>query len=71
MMQLFIYTVLVTPFNMKGKTTQQEDGFDAAQSMHNGVLNQGGSRLAAWFMLLFYQPKTFLSIGWQGLGFCK
>lgn len=53
MMQLFIYTVLVTPFNMKGETTQQEDGFDAAQSMHNGVLNQGGSHLAAWCMLLF------------------
>lgn len=70
MMQLFIYTVFVTPFNMKGETTQQEDGFDAAQSMHNGVLNQGGSHLAAWFMLLLNQPKTFLSIGWQGSGFC-
>lgn len=41
MIQPFIYTVLVTPFNMKGETTQPEDGFDAAQSMHNGVLKQG------------------------------
>lgn len=37
MMLLFIYAALVTPWNMKGETTQQEDGFDAAQSMLNGV----------------------------------
>lgn len=41
MMQLFIYAVLVIPFNMKGETMQQEDGFDAAQSMPNGVLKPG------------------------------
>lgn len=41
MIQAFIYAALVTPFNLKGETTQKEDGFDAAQSMHNGVLKPG------------------------------
>lgn len=29
-MQPFIYAALVTPFNVKGETTQQEDRLDAA-----------------------------------------
>lgn len=29
-MQPFIYAALVTPFNVKGETTQQEDTLDAA-----------------------------------------
>lgn len=41
MMLLFIYAALVTCFNMKGETTQQEVGFDAAQSILNGVLKPG------------------------------
>lgn len=36
-----LYAALVTPFNMKGETTQQEDRLDAAYSMHRGVLKPG------------------------------